>query len=150
MMTKRILLVIPFLIAVAKITRCWTEIITSDTWPRWQHFSAIICMSIAVYLYFQSLTHAAIAIGVFLIIGTLNGFSMTLDIETTKIGIFGIYTPPFNSLSLGLLSLYCLLNFVTLINLQLDYKERKSALKTKKQAEAKLTETIPQNKQSEL
>jgi len=69
---------------------------------------------------------------------------MTSHIETTKIGIFGLYTPPFNGLSLGLLFLFFVLNFVTLLNLYLDNKERKNALKIQKLIETRPGDTATQ------
>jgi hypothetical protein len=130
--TKRILLLIPFLIAIATIVRCWIEIATSDTAAQWRHYSAVLFVVVTVYFYFKSFIHAVISVGVFLLLGTLNVFSMTSHVETTWVGIAGLKTPPFNALSLGLLFLYFVLNFATLVNLYLDEKERKFALRKQK------------------
>jgi hypothetical protein len=129
--TKRILLLIPLVIAIATIVRCWIEIATSNINAQWQHYSAIIFAAVVLYFYFKSFAYAVISVGAFLLLGTLNGFSLTSRIETTRIGFAGLTSPPFNSLSFGLLFLYTVLNFVTLYNLHLDRKERKFAIKSK-------------------
>ena len=126
MVLKKILLVIPLLIAIGFIIDSWVTILTGDYVVRWQHYTALVFLAIVIYFYFKSFTMAVISTGVFLVLGTVNMFSMTADIETTKFGIGSLRTPPFNSLSLGLLFLFSILNLVTMINLHLDHKEMKN------------------------
>lgn len=130
MIKKKLLLAIPLFIALATIIRCWIEILISNRIAQWQHYSAILCAIIVIYFFFKNLPQALIATGIFFVVGTVNGFSMTSNIETSWITIFGVPSPPFNSLAFGLLFLYFVLNFVTMVNLHLDNKERKNTLKT--------------------
>ncbi len=97
MTKKKIFLIIPFAIAIATMAKCWIEIISSNYVPQWQNYSAILGAIGVIYFLFKNLTQALIATGVFFIIGTLNGLSLTADIETTTLRIFGLETPPFNS-----------------------------------------------------
>jgi hypothetical protein len=126
MALKKILLAIPLFIAIGCIIDSWITILTSDYTIRWQHYTALVFLAIVIYFYFKNFTKAVISTGVFFIIGTLNMFSMTADIETMNLGIGPLITPPFNSLSLGLLFLFSILNLVTMMNMYLDHKEMKN------------------------
>ena len=129
---KRILLLIPFVIAIATIVRSWIEIATTDINAQWRHYTAIVFTIVALYFYFKSFTHAVIAVGAFFLLGTLNGFSMTSGVETSRLTIAGLTTPPFNGLSLGLLFLYLVLNVMTILELQADQKARRIAIRDQK------------------
>lgn len=128
---KKILLLIPLLLIAWQLVDCWVTILFGDGFVRWQHYVALSLFAVLIFFYFKSFTKAVIATGVFLVLGTCNAFSMTVDINKTWFGIGPIETPPFNLLSFGLLILFFVLNFDTMINLYLDHKEAKQAKEIK-------------------
>jgi len=130
--TKRLLQFIPFIIAIGTIVRCWIEILTSNLIAQWQHYSAIALVAITIYFALKSATYSAISVGLFLLLGTMNAFSMTSTIESFQLRIAGLMTPPLNGLSLGLLLLHLVMNSAVLINLYLDKRERQFAKNYKK------------------
>ena len=125
MTKKKILLLIPLAIIAGLLIYCWIAILTKDYTVRWQHVSAIVLFAGVVFIYFKNITKAIISTGAFLLLGTCNAFSMTPDINTTWFRVGPLETPPFNFLSFGLLILFLILNFDTMVNLYLDYKEAK-------------------------
>jgi len=125
MTKKKILLLIPLAIIAGLLIYCWIAILTKDYTVRWQHVLANVLFAIVVFIYFKNFTKAIISTGVFLLMGTCNAFSMTPDINTTWFRVGPLETPHFNFLSFGLLILFLILNFDTMVNLYLDYKEAK-------------------------
>jgi len=123
-MLIKILQLLPFSIALAIMIRCWFQQSSMHYIPQWQHYSAVLCALIVVYFLLKDLNKALIALGCFFVVGTCNGLSLTSAIVRNSITIFGVESPPFNSLSLGLLFLFFILNFTTIVNLYLDHKER--------------------------
>ena len=65
------------------------------------------------------------ATGLFLAVATFNLIAMSPEIYTIGLRVGPISTPEVQPLSLGLLVLYLVLNLDPLINIYLDYKERK-------------------------
>lgn len=125
MTKKKILLLIPLVIIAGLLIYCWITILTQDYVVRWQHVLAIVLFAVVVFIFFKNFTKAIISTGAFLLLGTCNAFSMTPDINMTWFKVGPLETPPFNLLSFGLLILFLILNFDTMVNLYLDYKEAK-------------------------
>ena len=125
MTKKKILLLIPLVIIAGQLIYCWITIFTEDFVVRWQHYVATMLFAVVVFIYFKNFTKAVISTGAFLLLGTCNAFSMTPDINTTWFRVGFLETPPFNLLSFGFLILFLILNFDTMIDLYLDYKEAK-------------------------
>ena len=125
-MTKqKILLLIPLTIISGLLIYSWTTILLTDIIATWQHYLALGLYAVLVFLYFKSFTKTLIATGLYLLLATFNVFSITPGISESWFKIFGIETPHFQPLSLGILILYFILNFDTLVNIYLDYKETK-------------------------
>lgn len=131
MIKKKILLLIPLAIIAAQLIYCWITILSEDLVILWQHYSALVLFAVVVFIYFKNFTKAVISTGAFLLIGTCNGFSLTPGINTTSFRVGILETPPFNFLSFGLLLLFFILNFDTIVNMYLDHKEAKHAEKKK-------------------
>jgi len=126
---QKIFLLIPLGIIAGLIIYSWISFLVTDMKPTWRHYSALVLFAVLVYLYFKSFTKIVIATGLYLLLATLNASSMTPEIITgwSRLGTpFGsIETPHFQILSLMLLVLFVVLNFDTLFNMYLDYKEAK-------------------------
>ena len=131
---QKICLLIPLGIITGLIIYSWVSFLLTDIMPTWRHYSALVLFAVLVYLYFKSFTKTIIATGLYLLLATLNGLSITPEIITSwfRLGTpFGsIGTPHFQILSLMLFVLFLVLNFDTLFNMYLDYKEAKSQRKT--------------------
>ena len=96
----------------------------------WQHYVALGLFAVLVFLFFKSFNKTVIATGLYLLLATFNGLSMTPEIITSWFRIGPVETPPFQLLSLGLLVLFLILNSDTLVNMYLDNKESKAQHKT--------------------
>ena len=125
MKKKKILLLIPLAVVAGLLIYSWAKILTTDIAARWENYLAVGLFIIPVYLFFKNFTSAVIATGIYLLVGTFGGFSLTADIAITWIRIGPLETPPFIELSFGIFILYFALNFGTLANIYLDYKKSK-------------------------
>lgn len=130
MKKQKVLFFIPLLIIAGLLACTWTEILFTDTRASWRHYTGLILFAVVICIYKQSFTKAVLATGAFLILAICNLLALTATITTTKFGLNigpdGIYTPPFQLLSLGIFLLYFFLNIDTLIDIRLDYKEAKA------------------------
>jgi hypothetical protein len=130
---QKILLLIPIIIIAALLIWSWASFLLTDMTASWRHYLALGLFAVLVYLYRKSFTKTIIATGIYLLLATLNVLSMTPANITawnrldTSFG--SIETPHFQILSLTILIIYLILNFDTLFNMYLDYKEAKSQQK---------------------
>lgn len=129
-MTKqKILLLIPLTIIASLIFYCWTIILFTEVEATWRHYIALGLFSGIVYLFFKNFRWTVLSTGLYLILGTLNLLSLTASIVTNSYGIrissIEIWTPTFQLLSFGLLILFIVLNIDNLIDIYLDFKEKK-------------------------
>ena len=127
---QTVLLLIPLGIITCLIIYSWVSFLLTDMTPTWRHYSALGLFAVLVYLYFKGLKKTVIATGLYLLLATLNVLSLTPETITgwSNLGTpFGsIETPHFQILSLTLFILFLVLNFDTLFNMYLDYKEAKT------------------------
>jgi hypothetical protein len=128
---QKIRILIPLAIIAAFVIYTWCNIIFSIYVATWRHYIGLIGFFILVFLFFTSQNNATIATGVFLLLATFNGLAITLTINTSGITVMSFSTPPIQLLSLGILILYFILNFDSMVEMSLDYKEAKE-LKQKK------------------
>jgi hypothetical protein len=131
-MTKqKILLLIPLTIVAGLLVYSWATILFTDVIATWRHYVALGLFAALIFLFFKSLTKSVLATGLYFIIGTCNLLTLTPSVTTNsyglRIGSAEIWTPSFQLLSFGLLVLYFILNFDTLTNIYLDYKETRQA-----------------------
>ena len=129
-MTKqKILLSIPLSIVAGFLIYCWITILSTDILATWRHYIALVLFFVLILLYLKSFALTVIGTGLYLLFATLNVLSITAEMGTTWFRIGLAETPHLQLLSLGLLILFFILNFDTLTNIYLDYKESKEPKK---------------------
>lgn len=127
-MTKqKILLLIPLLIISCLLIYTWSCIFFGDYYgASWQHLLAVGFFIIPAVMFFLHFKLSVLSTGCYLLLGTFNLLALTPWIASTsywmQIGPLTVGTPKLQLLSLGLLVLFCALNFKTLVNIYLDYK----------------------------
>jgi hypothetical protein len=125
-MTKeKKLLLIPLIIIAVLLIYCWIIILTTGILATWRHYIGLGLFILIVFLFFKNLITATIGTGIYLLLATFNLLAMTTEITTSGIRIGGISTPGIQLLSLGLFIIYFLLNLNPLIDINLDYQEKK-------------------------
>src|SRR5579862_1735270 len=133
-MTKqKILLLIPLTIVAGLLIYSWATILFTDVVATWRHYLALALFIGLIYLVFKSFKKTVLATGIYLIFGTCNLLTLTPSVTTNsygmRIGSLELWTPTFQVLSFGILMLFFVLNFDTLINIRLDYQEARQAKK---------------------
>jgi len=135
-MTKqKVLLLIPLAIIAGLLIFCWMTILFTDEVATWRNYMALALFFGLIYLFFKSFKKTLLATGIYLIFGTCNLLTITPSVTTNsyglRIGSIELWTPTFQPLSFGILVLFFVLNFDTLINIRLDYLEARRAKKGK-------------------
>ncbi len=124
-----ILRVTPFLILSIILAYTWYIILTTEYFSTIRHIIALVLFLGNLLLYFFRFRYAVLLTGAILILATFNLLAFFPDIMSTsyfiKIGSVEIATPSIQWKPLLLLVFYCIVNFNFLINLYLDFKEKK-------------------------
>jgi hypothetical protein len=134
MTTKRkILFYIPLIITACILAYTWVLFIFINYISSITNYIGLILFIPVIYFLFKdkSCKKPLLALGVYLLLATFNLANITIFVKSSwGISIFGldIPLPSLNGFSLLLFTLYCVLNFGTLVELQLDYKESKGKL----------------------
>ena len=126
---QKFLLLIPLGIITCLIIYSWVSFLLTDMTPTRRHNLTLGLFAVLVYLYLNSFTKTIIATGLYLLLATLNALSMTPERITGWSRFGSIETPHFQILSLTLLVPFFVLNFDTLFNMYLDFKEAMSQRK---------------------
>jgi len=134
-MTKqKIFVLIPLFIIAGLLVYSWLTIAFTDIVATWRNYVGLFLYLSLLYLYVKDLKIATVAVGIFLIAGTFNLFTLTPDVTTHSYGLkilsVEIATPNLQLPALGIFVLFCILNFGSLINILLDYQEWKARRKT--------------------
>jgi len=124
MAKKNILLLIPLLIITAYTIYTWSAILSRQVAPDWQHVTCICGVIFCWVLFSIDYKKALLGTGIFLLAGLLNILSLTPALSTFYIHMGGLQIT-FNLLCLGLLILYIVCNNVALVDIYLDWKEKK-------------------------
>lgn len=127
MTRQKFFLLIPLIISAGLLIYCWTIILSKDTLATWRHYVGLGLFLILTFLYFKSFKLTIIGTGIYFLLATFNILSMTAEITTSWLRIGPVEIPPVQLLSLGLFILFAILNFDTLVDIYLDYKEAKQA-----------------------
>lgn len=124
---------LPFALVSAMLLITWIVFLTKSLIPQWQHYIGLILFTPILYytLIDKTLKKPLILIGVYLILGTVNILAFLPFILTNGLTIgsgenelhIGL-----NGIAALLLIVYGILNFDTLANMYLDYKESKGTL----------------------
>jgi hypothetical protein len=107
----------------------WITILGKNYIVKWQHLTGLVFFLPLPILLFKNYKAAVLSTGIYLLLGIFRLLSLTADISTSSITIAGLETPGFNWLCLGLFVLFFVLHLDVLIEIQLDYKERKTRLR---------------------
>jgi len=126
---RKILLLIVLAIIGGYLVFTWVTIFSANYVARWQHYVAVLLFAIVLFFYFRNFKLALLSTGIFLLIGMLGGLSLTPDVSKSYIRIGPLTSPDFNELCLGLFVLNAIMNASALIDLYLDYQERKQKIK---------------------
>lgn len=125
---QKTLALIPLAIVAGLLIYTWSIILFTDIIAVWRHYVGLLLFLPLPYLLFKSFKIGLLATGIYLILGTFNLFSITPSIDTTifslKIGSMELSTPSLQLLLLGLLILYCIVNFNSFVTIYVDYKVR--------------------------
>jgi hypothetical protein len=129
MTKKKILFVIPIIIIGGLLIYSWILFLFTDAVPTWRHYLALLLFIVLILLFVKDSKKANLGIGLYLILCTFNLLALTPSVTTNAYGIdlgsLKLWTPNFQLLSFGLLLLFLILNFDTLINTYLDFKDKK-------------------------
>lgn len=131
---KKIPFLIPVLIISALLVYTWIIFLVTDYVARVPHYLGLILFIPVLYCWYidKSLTKPIIATGIYLLLATANLLAIEPAIKTSsygiKLGSLEICTPTFNGLSFLLFVVYAILNFSSLVEIYLDYKEAKGKL----------------------
>jgi hypothetical protein len=135
MTTKRkIFFFIPFAIVLCYLIYSWYIIIIERINPHFTNDLALILFVPIVYFLFKDKTFVKplIALGIYLLLATCklaNIFPYT-QISQVTLGLFGLKIPfpDLSGTALLIFILYGILNFKSLVDIYLDYKESKGKL----------------------
>jgi hypothetical protein len=131
---RKLLFFIPFSILTISLIYSWYTFIFTDNIAVFSHYLGLLFFLPVIYFLYKdkSLKKAIVLTGVYLILATINLFSFMPFVITSSFGIsigsIDIWSPSFNGFALLLLILYCVLNFDTLVDIHLDYKEIRGKL----------------------
>jgi hypothetical protein len=127
MTKKKVLLLIPLLLIAGLILYTWITVLFGDNILVWRHYTGLLLFIPLIYLFTKNFRKTILGTFIYLILGTCNVLTLTPSIiwnsYEIRIGSANITTPPFQILSFGLLVLLCILNFDTLVDMYLDFKE---------------------------
>jgi hypothetical protein len=139
MTKKKVLLLIPLLLIAGLILYTWITVLTGDNVLVWRHYTASVLFVPLIYLFTRNFRKVILGTVIYLILGICNFLTLTPTIVRNsywnRIGSASIETPAFQLLSFGLLTLLCVLNFDTLVNMYLDFKEMREKAKVRERVE---------------
>lgn len=133
-MKKKILFFIPFGIVSIILFYSWFIFIMTDNIVVFANYLGLFFFIPIAYFLSNNKTFkkATVLFGIYLVLATINLFSFLPYVMTSSFGIslgsFKIWTPQLNGFALIILILYGILNFDTLTDIYLDYKEAKGKL----------------------
>lgn len=122
-MKKKIINVIPYLIAALVLLYCWINIIVTDNAATLRHYITLVLMLANSILYFKSYKWAVLFTGVILLLATVNLLTLYAATQTFYIAIAGVQMPEIQYWSLLLLVVYGVINYNRLVDWYLDYRE---------------------------
>lgn len=131
---RKIFLLISIAVIAAYIIYTWSVILFINHWATWRHYIGLILFIALIYLLIRSFKQAAVATGIYLIIGTLNLLTITSNFLLAwgfRIGSLEISLPIFQPRLFLIFLIYIFLNFDTLVDIRLDYIEAKELRKRK-------------------
>jgi hypothetical protein len=131
---RKILFLIPFCIVTLMLVYSWFIYLLWGHGFFIRHYLALFLYVPLLYFLFKEKSYKKILVclGIYLLLATFNFIILLPDIESNwygiKIATVEIRTPPFNFKIFLLFILYIILNFDSLTDIYLDYKESKKKL----------------------
>jgi len=131
---RKILLFIPLGIIAVSLVYSWLLFLTGTRIPRISSYIGLILFLPIIFFLFRDQTFktSLVLTGIYLILGTINLLSFFPFFVTSQImvrlGEAEIWSPNFNALIFVILILYSFLNFDSLVDARLDYRESKGRL----------------------
>lgn len=130
---RKVLFYIPLVVTACILANTWAVFFVDDYNPHVTNYLGLILFIPVIYFLFKdkSCKKPLLALGLYLVLATFYVANITTyTTGRVSIGIFGLMIPlpPMDGTALLLFIFYCILNFGSLIELQLDYKESKGKL----------------------
>lgn len=130
---RKVLFYIPLLLTTCILAYTWAVFISAGYTPHITNYLGLLLFIPVIYFLFKdkSCKKPLLALGLYLVLATFYVANISFWTGTrTTIGLGGleIPLPPMNGMALLLFILYGVLNFGTLVELQLDNKESKGKL----------------------
>lgn len=132
-MSPRLRILIPLLIIAGFVLYTWTLVLLRWYYPSLEKGLALILLLSLFHFYFTRHKWCVVFTGIYLLLVTFNLLSVTPATTSHSLGIGTegrrLFTPGIQFTGLGILILYCILNFDQLTAIYLDYKEAKAKKK---------------------
>jgi len=130
-MTKqRTLLLIPLGLTAIELIYSWIIIFSEHIIAEWRQYLGIGLFIIIAFLFFRKIIACTVLLGVFLLMASFNMVVISSDTFSAGIKIGPVSSPGVHPLSLGLFILYLCFNMGPLIEIYLDYEEKKERRKS--------------------
>lgn len=124
-MKQKIRILIPTILTATALVYCWTVLLINNFIPSWKHYVALGLFIIIILLAWKRIISLMISLGIYLLFASFHLISLSYN---QSVFVFGSldsqYNPRFQLLSLALFVLYFILNLDSLIEWDLDRKER--------------------------
>ena len=111
------------------LINAWIAILKESYTVKWQHLAGLLLFLPLPLLLFRSYKLAVLGTGIYLLLGLFRLLSLTAGVSTGFFTIAGLEISGFNWLPLGLLILFFILHLDVLIDMRLEYKERKTKVR---------------------
>ena len=133
MAKQKILLLIPLVIIGGLLMYTWIIFLSSKAVAGWRQYLSTALFVVLVFLFFKNFKASVFGAAFYLVLCSFNLLALAPSLVSNSyglgIGSMEIWTPKFSLLAFGLLLLFLVLNFDTLVNIYLDYKEKKEQRK---------------------
>ena len=129
MIKSRLRILLPIIAILILLIYCWTIILTTNIIATWRHYLGLILFLPIIYLFFKSKDLVIISTWIYLLLATFNLLALNAEITTYGISIGPLTTPPIQLLSLGLFTLYFILNLDPLIDIFRGFEENRKKKK---------------------
>ena len=133
MAKQKILLLIQLVIIGGLLMYTWIIFLSSKVVGSWRQYASTVLFIILVFLFFKNFKASVFGAAFYLVLCSFNLLALAPSLVSNSyglgIGSMEIWTPKFSLLAFGLLLLFLVLNFDTLVNIYLDYKEKKEQQK---------------------
>ncbi|KAA5532273.1 hypothetical protein F0919_15870 [Taibaiella lutea] len=107
----------------------WTMILVDNYVIRWRNVTGLILFIPLPILIIKKYSLVVLATGIYLLLGSFRLLSLVPGVWESSVSVGKFEISGFDWLSLVLLILYFILHIDILINIELDYKERRAKMR---------------------